>query len=314
MWDYVALKLVDLTIKGYNLNLMKNNLETILTDYEGFLVRCVTENVNSQKSYVSYVRSLDKAIEGQTCEWLKKAVTSEKPIECLSKIFDDYFNEHPEKKYQSQWKSGLIRLGDFVCGFTHSATNLHSIKNFDAIACELVAQSAIFCPIEIFEMVKNGKLGSRENEGVGNIYGSWYNCKYQRAKHFQKRGEKCGDITFDDNTYANNAIKLAVLKGLEKYGIHGNSRQIFKGFETCHIWPDTCYDARYHTSVANVVLLPREIAGLTDHCQAVEDLLKYEAWKRYRFKPDEEEVPQRPKNYNEKLWRPTLELIKQLTK
>ena len=143
----------------------------------------------------------------------------------------------------------------------------------------------------------------RENIGIGNIYGSWYNCKYQRAKHFQKRGEKCGDITFDDNTYANNAIKLAILKGLEKYGIHGSSRQIFKGFETCHIWPDTCYDARYHTSVANVVLLPREIAGLTDHCQAVEDLLKYEAWKRFGFKPDEADVPAKPKNYSKIIWR-----------
>lgn len=282
---------------------MKGEWETILADFEAYVSRCITDNTNSQKSYVSYVKSLDKANDGLTFEWLKNAVANEEPITYLSAAFDEYFKNNPDKTPQNQWKTGLKRLGDFICGFTHSATNLHSIKNFDSIACELVAQSAIFCPKEIFEMVKNGELGSRENEGVGNIYGSWYNCKYQRAKHFQKRGEKCGDITFDDNTYANNAIKLAVLKGLEKYCIHGNFRQIFKGFETCHIWPDTCYDARYHTSVANVVLLPREIAGLTDHCQAVEDLLKYEAWKRFRFKPDEEEAPQRPKNYSKIIWR-----------
>ena len=75
------------------------------------------------------------------------------------------------------------------------------------------------------------------------------------------------------------------------------------GYVASYILSETCYDARYHTSVANVVLLPREIAGLTDHCQAVEDLLKYEAWKRFRFKPDEEEVPQRPKNYSKIVWR-----------
>lgn len=293
---------------------MNGEWDAILADFEAYVCRCVTENPGSQKSYVSYVKSLDKANEGQTCQWLTDAVATDAPTKYLSDTFDEFFKKNPEKTAQNQWKTGLKRLGDFICGFTHSSTNLHSIKNFESIACELVAQSAIFCPTEIFEMVKNGELGSRENIGIGNIYGSWYNCKYQRAKHFQKRGEKCGDITFDDNTYANNAIKLALLKGLERYGIHGSSRQIFKGFETCHIWPDTCYDARYHTSVANVVLLPREIAGLTDHCQAVEDLLKYEAWKRFRFKPDEEEVPQRPKNYNEKLWRPTLELIKQQTK
>lgn len=282
---------------------MNGEWNAILADFEAYVCRCVTDNPGSQKSYVSYVKSLDKANDGSTREWLKRAVSSEDTAKTLSDIFDDYFNNHPDKTPQTQWKTGLKRLGDFVCGFTDSSTNLHSIKKFDSIACDLVAQSAIFCPKDIFEKVKKGELGSRENEGVGNIYGSWYNCKYQRAKHFQKRGEKCGDITFDDNTYANNAIKLAVLKGLEKYGIHGNSRQIFKGFETCHIWPDTCYDARYHTSLANVVLLPREIAGLTDHCQAVEDMLKYEAWKRFGFKPDEAETPVKPKNYNNIVWR-----------
>lgn len=282
---------------------MNGEWDAILADFEAYVCRCVTENPGSQKSYVSYVKSLDKANDGQTCQWLTDAVATDAPTKYLSDTFDEFFKKNPEKTAQSQWKTGLKRLGDFICGFTHSSTNLHSIKNFESIACELVAQSAIFCPTEIFEMVKNGELGSRENIGIGNIYGSWYNCKYQRAKHFQKRGEKCGDITFDDNTYANNAIKLALLKGLERYGIHGSSRQIFKGFETCHIWPDTCYDARYHTSVANVVLLPREIAGLTDHCQAVEDLLKYEAWKRFGFKPAEADIPAKPKNYNKIVWR-----------
>ena len=282
---------------------MNGEWDAILADFEAYVCRCVTENPGSQKSYVSYVKSLDKANEGQTCQWLTDAVATDAPTKYLSDTFDEFFKKNPEKTAQNQWKTGLKRLGDFICGFTHSSTNLHSIKNFESIACELVAQSAIFCPTEIFEMVKNGELGSRENIGIGNIYGSWYNCKYQRAKHFQKRGETCGDITFDDNTYANNAIKLALLKGLERYGIHGSSRQIFKGFETCHIWPDTCYDARYHTSVANVVLLPREIAGLTDHCQAVEDLLKYEAWKRFGFKPAEADIPAKPKNYNKIVWR-----------
>ena len=282
---------------------MNGEWDAILADFEAYVCRCVTENPGSQKSYVSYVKSLDKANEGQTCQWLTDAVATDAPTKYLSDTFDEYFKKNPEKTAQNQWKTGLKRLGDFICGFTHSSTNLHSIKNFESIACELVAQSAIFCPTEIFEMVKNGELGSRENIGIGNIYGSWYNCKYQRAKHFQKRGEKCGDITFDDNTYANNAIKLALLKGLERYGIHGSSRQIFKGFETCHIWPDTCYDARYHTSVANVVLLPREVAGLTDHCQAVKELLQYEAWKRFGFKPAEKDIPSKPKNYNDIVWR-----------
>ena len=30
---------------------------------------------------------------------------------------------------------------------------------------------------------------------------------------------------------------------------------------------------------------------------------KYEVWKRFRFKPDEEAVPSKPKNYNKIIWR-----------
>jgi hypothetical protein len=86
---------------------------------------------------------------------------------------------------------------------------------------------------------------------------------------------------------------------LEKYGIHNADIKIFKGFEACHIWENTCYDERYHTSVANLVLIPREIAGLTDHCDAVKELLKYESFKRFGFKPDSENnTPNKPKNYD----------------
>ena len=74
--------------------------------------------------------------------------------------------------------------------------------------------------------------------------------------------------------------------------------KIFKGFEACHIWEKTCYDERYHTSVANLVLIPREIAGLTDHCDAVKELLKYESFNRFGFIPDNENTPNEPKNYD----------------
>ena len=282
---------------------MKEGLEAILVDFEQYVGRCVTDNAGSQRSYVSYVKSLDKANEGLTYQWLKDATENENPIDYLSDTFDEYFKNSPDKTPQTQWKTGLKRLGDFICGFTHSTTNLHSIKDFDYIACELVAQSAIFCSKEVFDKVKSGELGSRENIGIGNAYGSWYNCKYQRATPQQKRREIIDGVTLDDNTFANTAIKMAVLKSLEKFGIHGNEKQIFKGFEACHIWPKTCYDARYHTCVGNIALLPREIAGLTDHCQAVEDLLKYEAWRRFGFKPDEAAVPTRPNNYRKIVWR-----------
>ena len=285
------------------MNVPKEPFELLLSDYVEYL-NSVIDNENSRKSYISYVRTLNKVNGGRTMEWLKEAVTTEQPIKYLSNSFDTYFESITDIQPQNQWKTGLCRLGEFVCGFTDSSTNLHSIRNFDSLACELVAQSAIFCSKEVFDKVKAGELGSKENLGVGNEFGAWYHYTFQRARHDEKRGEyKDAVIRFDDNTYANTAIKTAVLKGLSRYEIHNGSKQMFKGFEVCHIWPETCYDARYHTSVGNIVLLPREIAGLTDHCQAVEDLLKYEAWKRFGFKPAEAEVPTRPKNYSKITWR-----------
>ena len=285
---------------------MKNNLERILNDFEGYLASSATISSKSQKSYLSYVRSLDKANEGQTSEWLKKAVASKTPIESLSQSFEQYFNAHPEKKAQTQWKTGLMRLGDFVCGITNSSVNLKSIniKNFDLFACQLVAQSAVFCSKEIFKKVKDGDEGSGENQKQGgNEFGAWYHYTVKRTKESKKGGFDAEGVRLDDNTYANRAIKTAVLKGVKHYGIYTTSKRLFHGYEACHIWPETCYDARYHTSVGNIVLLPREVAGLTDHCQAVEELLKYEAWERFRFKPIGEDIPTKPKYYNDIVWR-----------
>ena len=285
---------------------MKNNLDAILTDFEGYLARCAPISSSSQKSYLSYVRSLDKANEGQTCEWLKKAVASEQPINSLSQSFELYFNAHPEKTYQSQWKSGLMRLGDFICGITDSPTNLSSIniKNFDFVACQMVAQTALFCPKAVFDKVKAGKEGSKENKRLeGNEFGAWFHYTVQRAKEGKKGDVNADGVRLDDNTYANKAIKTAVIKGLEHYGIFAGAEQKFNRYEACHIWPETCYDPRYHTSVGNIVLMPREVAGLTDHCQAVKELLQYEAWKRFGFKPAEKDIPSKPKNYNDIVWR-----------
>lgn len=278
------------------------SFNTLLNDFANYLDFL---SPGSQNSYLGYVKRVDSANRGKTLQWLKEAATNADSLGYLSKKFDDFFNpiQKPSKKTKSNWKTGLLTLGKFVFGFNESSINLQSIKKFDLVACQLIAQTAIFCPEHIYEDVKNGKCGSKDNQSSkGNAFGSWFNCKYRRAKN----GElTINDITLDDNTKANYAIKKAVLKGLEKYGIHKTDIKIFKGFEACHIWEKTCYDERYHTSVANLVLIPREIAGLTDHCDAVKELLKYESFKRFGFKPDSENTPNEPKNYDKLTWRST---------
>ena len=130
---------------------------------------------------------------------------------------------------------------------------------------------------------------------------------YAASPHVRRKrvGEKRGEYTdvegnevyrekgkkyyLDDNSYPNAQMKAA----LKRQGI------IPKGYETCHIWEETCYDPRYHTCFANLVLLPRAIASLSDHDDNIRDILKYRAYKLFDFWPDEYNPPpvEEPKNY-----------------
>ena len=71
----------------------------------------------------------------------------------------------------------------------------------------------------------------------------------------------------------------------------------FENFSACHIWEGTCYDTRYHTLLANLVLVPSELSSLTDYNQHIKDCLKYKAWDLYHWKPENTNEPKRPENY-----------------
>lgn len=87
----------------------------------------------------------------------------------------------------------------------------------------------------------------------------------------ERKGETRNGIKFDDNTYANHAIKQAL--GVGKHGT--------RGFEVCHIWPGSCYDEKYHTAITNLVLLPRSLAGLSDHNKKIQAALQYRSFELY---------------------------------
>jgi hypothetical protein len=111
--------------------------------------------------------------------------------------------------------------------------------------------------------------------------------KVRRARgQGEQRGQIVDGVQLDDNTYANIAIKRAA--GLGKSA---------KGFETCHIWPRTCYDERYHTAIANIVLLPRALAGLSDHDIEIQKALQYRAFELYEWYPEGMPQPVKPEFY-----------------
>lgn len=297
-------------------NPQKTSFEKLLADFKDYMIR-EGKSKGTIENYTSHLTQINGGNKNNIITWLEGVKHDKNPIKSLCDHYDKQYSD-------SNWKSALVLLGKFVFGKINAQVNLASvsIKNFDQIACKLVAQSAIFCSKEVFEKVKNGELGSLKYNEHGNDEGAWYGHKYRRAnaneerKNLSKRRPIENGIILDDNTYANLAIKKAVLKDLKKYGIHGNNTKVFKDFWACHIWDKTCYNERYYTSVANLVLLPKSIAGLTDHCNAVKKLLQYEAWRRFGFKPEGDEYyksysnvtsniyPQEePQYYNDVKWK-----------
>jgi hypothetical protein len=104
------------------------------------------------------------------------------------------------------------------------------------------------------------------------------------------QGEKRGitnKVGLDDNTYANGLIKRSL----------GLNRSEVVGFECCHVWPNSCYDTRYHTVIANLVLLPAALASLTDYHSEVQTALQYRAFELYGWHPNEKPTPVKPARY-----------------
>lgn len=114
----------------------------------------------------------------------------------------------------------------------------------------------------------------------------------RRYRRGEQRGDEVCGIYLDDNSFANTAIKQSL----------GIDRSAVVGFEACHIWPDSCYDARYHTVIANLVLLPAALAGLSDHHEETRAILQYRSRELYGWWPEGDDEPSRPATYPT-IWR-----------
>lgn len=140
-------------------------------------------------------------------------------------------------------------------------------KTLNIDLCKLVACTAYWAP-------NKEDVVSAKNPGI------------RRKSKGELRGKSADGGRFDDNTYANKALKSA-LSHVGK----------FTNFEVCHIWPKTCYDVRYHTVLANLVLLPRALASLTDHNDDINKCLKYRSYELYKWYPEDETQPEKPDYY-----------------
>jgi len=159
-------------------------------------------------------------------------------------------------------------------------SSAYEVMGFNPV--ELIARSATWAHPKIVARLM-----------AGDRHATWY-PGIRRKKPDEVRGSFVQGVQLDDNSYANLAIKLAVF-----------GRRGAQGYNACHVWPKTCYDPRYHTSIANLILLPAEIAKFTDDNDEVASVLQYRAFELFGWKPDESAIPQRPNRYPQaNIWRP----------
>lgn len=231
-------------------------------------------------------------------------------LENVLEEFDKAFKEdqqgqeitHIRKHPKSKCRSALASFAKYILGMYKANLYLSLEQKTDEENCRIVARNALFCTVEIANKVRDGNKGSDINKrhtggtkGKGNMYYSWYCYKYQRKTPGQKVGtqinmpsqldpESMGKYILDSNNYAALAIKYAVIEGLPNW-LKATYRD-FEDYMACHIWDKSCYDYRYHTSVFNLVLLPKSVGGLSDYCDAVKEILQYEAAMRFGVYPD----------------------------
>ncbi len=149
----------------------------------------------------------------------------------------------------------------------------------------LIAQVAIWAPVHAHQA-----LVSTENPS-GAFYPS---VRRARIGSGEKPGTVVGGVRLDRNNYANEAIRRAI-------GLHNRRND---GYQACHIWPDSCYDERYHTVLANLVLIPGPLVSLTDFDQGVIAALQYRAYELFDWHPVEVAPPVRPAKYPDNWQKP----------
>ncbi len=309
----------DTVIKAYN-QVFEINLDALIELFKKVAVNKLEEG--SIGSYCNSIKKCDNLNNHMTCDWFARTIMEKHsddydPLSFWEQKIEDAFNKTSlNQKTKQNHISGCKKFVQCILGFYYANIWLQIDKD-DSLFCELVAKNALFASKEVVDDVKAGKLGSNDNirnKGKNNDYASWDYMMHVRTNNRNLKNNSFPDsnsatchlgktVIGDDNTIANLAIKNAVIESYKrKYKGIIPDISLLKDYEACHIW-DLPKDRRYYASIANLILLPRALAKLTDHNDAVKELLRYKVFKRFGFKPDGYDDPKRPKNYKKYVWR-----------
>lgn len=302
---------------------MPPTFNDLITCYQ----QCSDKAPGTTRSYISYVQRIYKGIPSIPND-LANIINNPNNAQSLySQLLQNVRNylasalntgAIKSSKTANNLYSGFKHFCDTILGIFNARVFISSIVK-EELLCRIVASSVIFASFDVVVNVINGKNGTRTNKKAGgNPFASWDNMASARINNLPK-GQKVSPYVYagitypsiiaDDNTRANLAIKKAVILSLQsslKLKLKLKTKNLI-GYEACHIW-DVPQDPRYYTSIMNLVLVPRAFGQLTDHCQAVQDMLRNRANDLFWSKPGLPTplplpLPPKPKFYDSIVWR-----------
>ena len=292
-----------------------NNFQIVVDTFISDMVNIGSLKKNSASSYKTRLGMVNAWNNGKSIDWVTKAIKTAKKnrsdaileVDNLYKGWSSINgNVSHNNNTDQNCKSAYVLFAKWLIGQYQAKAWLSIDKNSDLDFCRLIAKHALFCTRDDAMLVRDGTLGCMGHQK--SVTFSWFDNKYRRISHADRKiGLKIGDVvnnvTLDNNSKANMAIKNAIAKSLPiRVGFPD-----FSDYMACHIWDGTCYDERFHTSVFNLVLVPTALAGLTDYNDAVKQMLQYESARRLGVYPDSRKYgnpPSKPSFFDKiTIWR-----------
>ena len=108
---------------------------------------------------------------------------------------------------------------------------------------------------------------------------------YKRATGEHKDGKF---LMYDDNTTPKWALVWS-------HATFGKTKELL-GWRIAHVW-EKCDQVESYTRLENLLLVPAAYSGLTDHDGPLAPYLRYHAYKHYKWRPEDEQDPKEPAEY-----------------
>lgn len=227
-------------------------------------------------SYVTRLQSYDKNWNGGKTYSQLDTIIKSKSSDPMADAMNYFSRAIPAKKPAST-------INSFRCAYKSFCETI--IGRYDANvwlnakfshrlnmnAYEMIAETAIFASPEIVFDLINKK---------GHPHACWFINPYYYIRDQKNVGKPTTDCkgrpcVGDRNQKANLAIKKAIYGSCKDVAIANIGS--FCNYEACHIVPNSTNNRDYYTSIPNLCLIPRAIAGLSDHFQNIIDILNYHA-------------------------------------